>query len=109
MFQVIFKNSFVQEAILIFLLSLSTFFIIFELASIASSRGILKISYSMPFSVCKLPVIDVSVCPIVIPVAIGQILLKCPCVSLSVIKSHSPVSPFHKIFEFAFISRSFVD
>ena len=58
----------------------------------------------MSFPVNETAVIVVTVGPEVISFSIGEVLLEKASKSLSILKSHCSVAPFHEIFELSLVS-----
>jgi hypothetical protein len=56
------------------------------------------------FTVNETAMIVITVGPEVIAFAIGEVLLEKASKSLSVLKSHRSVAPFHEIFELSLVS-----
>lgn len=106
MSQIILKFSDIVKFILIVFFSFSTLLIILKLTSVNPTIGVSENSLSMSLAIYKLTMIMVAVGPIVISYSTRYVLFKIASVYLSILESDGSVSPFHEVFELAFITSS---
>jgi hypothetical protein len=87
MSEIILELTLIEKLILVVLLSLAAFLVVLKNSSINTSIAVFQDPFSMPFSICKIPVEMVLIGPVVVSSSIGQILFEHASVNLAIIES----------------------
>jgi hypothetical protein len=96
MLQIVLEHALVVQALLIEFLPAAASLVVLELAAVEAARGESQHALPVTLAVDELPVVVVAVGPVVVSLAVGQVLPEGAGVGLSRLETHGSVAVLHE-------------